>query len=1073
MKKKSNHESRRNAGKGMRRACLALAFLFGFTLSPGAFRGAKGEDISYAETISGDENEDIKVDPTGKAAGFSAVLYDNTNGLPTSEANAIAETSEGFLWIGSYSGLIRYDGNKFERIDSTTGVTSVVSLYVDSKDRLWIGTNDNGVGVMEKGQVRMLESSEGLTSRSIRSFTEDSEGRIYVATTHGMGVIEPDGTLHALNESQINDEYICELRMATNGVIYGETVDGAVFTMKDGKVTGFYDGTKMGIGPIITVLPDPEKEGYIYLGTEGQTVIHGKLENDIVDRTDISIAPFTYVNSIEQFKDQIWICTGNGVGFLDKGTFVQVKNIPMNNSIDHMLTDYEGNLWFTSRRQGVMKIVQNQFTDIYDWYGLDSAVVNSTCLLKNQLFIGTDTGLTILAGRELKTYPVQSVTSLNPELSEKTDLLDLLAGCRIRSIVCDSQDRLWFGTYSDCGLVLYDHGRVTCFTMESGMPSNRSRTAYERKDGSIAVACSGGVAILRDGVVAEVYDDTSGISNTEILTICEADNGDMLAGSDGDGIYVIRDHKVTKYGTNEGLGSGVVMRIKKDPQRNVFWIVTSNSLAYMTPDYKITTIKKFPYSNNFDLYWNSEGEVWVLSSNGIYVVNAEELLKNEEINTVFYSRDNGLPCVTTANSYSDLGSDGTLYISGSTGVARVNIEDPPLNVQDIKMAVPYVEADGVLINAGEDGTIIVPAETKRVTIYSYIYTYSLMNPRVTYLLEGFDQNSVTVNRSEMEPIDYTNLSGGEYWFVMKITDDLGYSDKEMKVKIIKTKSVYEKTWFRVLATVLGILLLILIIFVYIQRRLKKLRKKEEENRIFIREMIEAFAKTIDMKDKYTNGHSTRVAEYTVMLAQELGYDEETVEKYYNIALLHDIGKIAIPPEVLNKPGKLTDEEFKIIKSHSSQGFRVLKDISIMPELAIGAGYHHERPDGKGYPKGLKGDEIPRVAQIIAVADTFDAMYSDRPYRKRMNFDKAVSIIKEVSGTQLASDVVDAFLRLVEKGEFRHPDDHGGGTTEDIDNIHKKFEKEAKAEENDAAKARAEEAAKTGSKDAPKEDSKES
>jgi energy-coupling factor transport system substrate-specific component len=223
-------------------------------------------------------------------------------------------------------------------------------------------------------------------------------------------------------------------------------------------------------------------------------------------------------------------------------------------------------------------------------------------------------------------------------------------------------------------------------------------------------------------------------------------------------------------------------------------------------------------------------------------------------------------------------------------------------------------------------------------------------------------------------------------------------------------------------------------------------------------MIEAFAKTIDMKDEYTNGHSTRVAEYTAMLAEELGYEDDDVEKYYNIALLHDIGKIAIPPEVLNKPGKLTDEEFNIIKSHSARGYKVLKDISIMPELAIGAGAHHERPDGKGYPKGLKGDEIPRVAQIIAVADTFDAMYSDRPYRKRMNFEKAVSIIKEVSGTQLQADVVDAFLRLVDKGEFRAPDDTGGGTTEDINNIHKqqikyeeqkkKLEEKLKSEKNE-------------------------
>ena len=206
---------------------------------------------------------------------------------------------------------------------------------------------------------------------------------------------------------------------------------------------------------------------------------------------------------------------------------------------------------------------------------------------------------------------------------------------------------------------------------------------------------------------------------------------------------------------------------------------------------------------------------------------------------------------------------------------------------------------------------------------------------------------------------------------------------------------------------LGAIIISLFVIVIVKARTKTLLKKQNENRLFINEMIEAFAKTIDMKDRYTKGHSTRVAEYTAMLARELGYDDETVEKYHNIALLHDIGKIGIKPEVLNKEGKLTDEEFTIIKSHSIQGYNVLKDISIMPELAIGAGAHHERPDGKGYPKGLKGDEIPRVAQIIAVADTFDAMYSDRPYRKRMNFEKAVSIIKEVSGTQLTADVVDA------------------------------------------------------------------
>lgn len=218
--------------------------------------------------------------------------------------------------------------------------------------------------------------------------------------------------------------------------------------------------------------------------------------------------------------------------------------------------------------------------------------------------------------------------------------------------------------------------------------------------------------------------------------------------------------------------------------------------------------------------------------------------------------------------------------------------------------------------------------------------------------------------------------------------------------------------------------------------MENLVKQQKRDKELLREIIEAFAKVVDLKDSYTQGHSMRVAKYTKMLAEELGYDEETVEKYYDIALMHDIGKIGIPDSVLNKPGKLTEEEFALIKSHTTRGFDVLKNISLMPEIAIGAEMHHERPDGKGYPLGLKNDEIPRVAQIIAVADCFDAMYSNRPYRSRMNFDKVVSVIKEVSGTQLSSDVVDAFLRLVDRGEFRAPDDNGGGSMESIENIRK-------------------------------------
>ncbi len=220
-------------------------------------------------------------------------------------------------------------------------------------------------------------------------------------------------------------------------------------------------------------------------------------------------------------------------------------------------------------------------------------------------------------------------------------------------------------------------------------------------------------------------------------------------------------------------------------------------------------------------------------------------------------------------------------------------------------------------------------------------------------------------------------------------------------------------------TRIGVLLFTAFMGIYLYRdHIDSLKRKEQESAVFASEISEAFAKVIDMKDRYTNGHSERVAKYTAMIAKEMGYDPETVEKYYRIGLLHDVGKVGIPNAVLNKPGKLTDEEYDEIKTHTLKGHEVLKDISVVPELAVGALSHHERHDGKGYPYGLSGDDIPPVARIVAVADAFDAMYSDRQYRKRMDFEKVISIIREVSGTQLNPEVVDAFLRLVDKGEIK-------------------------------------------------------
>ena len=1023
------------------------------TLSPSAASAERTEDSDTAVNIYGElnacgtVNRTASVDPVGRKDGFSAVLYNNTNGLPTSEANAIAETDDGFLWIGSFAGLIRYDGNSFERVGATSGISSVKCLYVDSQDRLWIGTNDNGVALMEKGAIRLWGKVDGMKSAHVRGIAEGLDGTIYIATTSGIGMMDQNFKISWMEDKEIAEANMRDIRRGRDGVLYGTTDLGDLMFIKDRKLLRYISLADNPLGGAGAVLSDPDNPGMYYMEGVDLHLYHMRVEladdNALTIVKDIEIAPLMYVKSLESIDGRIWVCTGSGIGVLKDGELTVLDNLPMNNNVGHVMTDYLGNLWFTSTRQGVMKVVPNQFSSLFDRFGLAPRVVNSTCMSDGKLFVGTDKGLMVLDDSgPLESFPLTSVRTASGQTMEETDLLVMLAESRIRSIIADRRGRLWISTWRTNDLLRLDHGELTVFREKDGLLSNSLRAVCEREDGSILVAVTGGVNIIEGDAVTGSYGSADGIENTESLTVSEGLNGEILLGSNGGGIYVIDQKGVRNIDVEEGLPSDIVMRLKRDAKRNVVWIVASSALAYMTPDYQIHTIQKFPYTNNFDLYESASGDIWVLSSNGIYVTPARELIDNEDLHPVFFGIDSGLSCIATANSYSSLTEDGDLYIAGSTGICEVNINEPFEDVKELKAGVPYVDVDGQRLYPNKDGSFTIQAEAQKLTVPSFVFNFSLSNPLVSRYLDGFEQQGAAISRSEMVPVDYTNLSGRDYEYVMELHDALGRGKKEIRIKIVKEKKLHEQLWFILLMVGLGLGAAALMVRWYVRSRMQKLEKQNRDTMELIGEITEAFAKIIDMKDAYTNGHSMRVAKYTAMLTRELGYDEATVEKYYRIALLHDIGKIGVPPEVLNKAGKLTDEEYEIIKSHASKGYEALKDISIMPELAVGAQAHHERPDGRGYPNHLKGDEIPRVAQIIAVADCFDAMYSNRPYRKRMNFDKAVSIIREVSGTQLTSDVVDAFLRLVDKGEFRAPDDHGGGSTENIENIHK----EAKAGE---------------------------
>ncbi|WP_052610300.1 HD-GYP domain-containing protein [Bacteriovorax sp. BSW11_IV] len=195
-----------------------------------------------------------------------------------------------------------------------------------------------------------------------------------------------------------------------------------------------------------------------------------------------------------------------------------------------------------------------------------------------------------------------------------------------------------------------------------------------------------------------------------------------------------------------------------------------------------------------------------------------------------------------------------------------------------------------------------------------------------------------------------------------------------------------------------------------------LKKKQKETcEMAARSILYA----LDCKDHYTYGHSTRVAFYSLALGRELGLNEEELYELELSALFHDIGKIGVPDSVLLKPTRLTEEEFLQMKAHPTLSYEILKDFEPFGKIAINAKHHHERFDGRGYPDGLKGDEIPFMSRIILIADTFDAMTSTRPYRKGLPYDVAFNELEEFSGSQFDPALVKHFINAMKKEESKN------------------------------------------------------
>ncbi len=989
------HKSKRTSGT------LLLVLLVCGSLFVNPIAGMAEEKRSAAASVD-DAQE------TDNYNAYVQTIYNGSNGLPGGSVNDIAQTNDGVLWIGTYGGLYRYGGNEFEWMDEFESVKNVNCMYTDEEGRLWIGTNDSGLSICIDEKIsNVVTEEDGLSSDSVRCITQCTDGDYYVGTTGALAVLTLSGGLSV--ETVIPDiVYAGSISADSNGNVAVVTSEGTLYLLKNRQIVS---EAKAKEGEVYTCCSFAE-DGTLYAGTTGSTIAAFDIcATGLKQKTTRSCEGLRNLKSLHFSEEGVlFACGDTGMGYVDtQKEYHPISSDTFNSSVDHMLIDYQGNLWFTSSRLGLLRLCPSVFMDVYHEAGLEDKVVNCVTQWKGNFYFGTDNGLD-MADASLERRLTSSLTKQ-------------LQGVRIRNLYVDQKNRLWISTSGNGLYEVEESGKMTVYTDTNGLPGNKLRMVVELEDGTIVSAGDSGIAYIENGKITDVIGYADGLNNPKVLCLLEREDGTLLAGTDGGGVSVIQNRQVIRTLTRQdGIGSEVILRMIEDSDGTGIFFVTSNSICYQ--DENGIRILDFPYYNNYDIVEGTNGMLFVLGSAGIYVADKEDVLAGKADYKLLDSQV-GLLKSFTPNAWNYMDDEENLYLSTDSGVLCMNLNRYTVSVRSYRMIVRSIKVDDSVYSVERGETTVLPSGVSRIEIVPEIINYSLNLPYVSVYMEGFDKQPKVIPQNELKSVTYTNLPVGTYTFHLGVMDKRGKKIvAESTYTIEKEREIYDNWWFMAYAVFVFAAAVAYLTWLFFRTQIQRTLNMQKRELEFARSQVEmgnetvlTIARTVDAKDENTSQHSVRVSEYSVMIARRLGFDDTTCEQLRKAALLHDIGKIGIPDRVLNKPGRLTDEEYEIMKSHVVKGAEILKKFTLVENVQEGALYHHERYDGKGYVHGLKGEEIPLNARIIGIADAFDAMTANRVYRKKLDFEFVIGELKKGRGTQFDPQLVDIMLQLIEEKQI--------------------------------------------------------
>lgn len=981
------------------------------------------------------------------AVSANAVSYmsDKTEipvNLEVSGAEALCQTDDGYVWIAQYSGLTRYDSKDFTTFKSFEykgKEYSVINVRaLQTKDNvLYVATNES-LFVYKDSHFEPLDVKTGVITDIILDgkndllyiSAEDSGGVVYdisgktsyvIPGTEGKTVrdvaVDPErGTYYYQLEAGVYDENGKEI------FLYPKVLDIYSYgdTLFIGEDTGIIHRYDMKNGVMLSDITVPDQINKM-LYSEKDDILFVAAEKNGLYCVDLS-SETPEITNAGQFNNQ--------------------------SQLVDLMIDYQGDLWIASHyigASGVSIITQNALFDLlYDdpvWQKMDAPPANDRNVYAVEKYRGI---LYVVAAKSVQMYDSAAGKMIedNPVMRKITEYADAKTeesraqGNENFEFTYFPKDvEVWKGkvffAVSNIGLVEYDPDTQNVVVYDAKYVSSHTDKLVGEPDLTVTNTIRS-MRAFDDFLVLGTMRSLMKFDGTN-FSVMQIGSNVLYINKTKDG-KILFDRTQGLFVVNDDFTEVTEIPTRKDITGNRLKFLVDGDLLYYTLNsrlFRLDTASEtqeseeiaIPYIKGSivelakirckDINGNDVYKYVIGSQDQVYVADSLEgdKLKDYE----FYDSTNGLETIiaNTSGFYDE--EEQKYYLQSTNGIFVYDFNEKKEDVIPVKILISSVDLDGKHFYGD---TINIDKDVNRVSFNLSILGFKPNKGfTVYYQLEGVDDGFSSYS-DESRSIFYTNLRGGKYAFNVYVEDEYGQVSNTIRIDLIKDKTFYEQWWFWLIVTVAALLFIIFLTSLIIKLKTRQSLKRQLEYKNITVESIQAIARTIDAKDEYTNGHSIRVGYYSKVIAENMAMTSDEVDNIYYIALLHDIGKIAIPDSILNKPGRLTDEEFAVMKSHTTRGAKILKGISTIPHIVEGAKSHHEKYDGSGYPEGLKGEDIPFVARIICCADCFDAMASKRVYKEPFSLDVIISEFKRCSGTQFDPGIAEVFVGLIESGKLK-------------------------------------------------------